>query len=471
MLSDIFLTKTDSYKINHWNMLPPDTEYVYSYYESRVGAKYARTTLFGLQYILKKFFEGEVIQDLDDLKIKLILDSHFGRTDMLDYDTIEYIVKVHNGRLPLHIKAVPEGLSIPTGNVLMTVVNTDPACPGLTNFVESLLTHVWHPSTVASLSRDCVSMISRYLLHTSDVADQVLPFMLHDFGYRGATCDEAANIAGLAHLLNSRGTDTIGSLFTAVDYYGHPVDDAVGNSIPATEHSIMTAEGREAEESIVGRLLDRYPTGLISIVADSYDYYNFVTNIIGGKYRDKILARDGKVVVRPDSTTSRHKTPEELSLWTLIELEKHFGSSVNNKKYTTINPKVGAIWGDGIDPDGISWILDKITQSMFSADNMVFGMGGGLHQKDINRDTQRFAFKSSAQMRDGTWHDVFKDPLDSTKRSKRGRLKLVKSGWLEYETVPIDDPREDVMKTVFHDGWLQNEITFEQARFNASVGE
>lgn len=460
-------TLTDSYKINHWNMLPEGTEVVYSYFESRKGAKFEKTPLFGLQNILKKFFTGVVVTQDKIERGAALCKVHFGSELYFNRKGWEYILKAHNGKLPLRIKAVPEGTPVTVNNVLMTIENTDPKCAWLTNYVETVLTHVWYPSTVAALSRATKEMMVGFLARTSD-NPTAINFMLHDFGFRGATTNEAAGIGGAAHLVNFLGTDTIAGMETAMEFYNADVN-TLGYSVAATEHSIMTSRGPHGEEAILDDLLNKYPKGILATVADSFDIYNYVENLVCKKFKDRILARDGVLVVRPDSITPLHPTPEAETLWIVQTIANHMGYTLNNKGFMVINPKIRVLWGDGIDKDGIEKILATLEKAGFSAENMVFGMGGGLLQK-VNRDTQRFAFKCSAQKRNGTWHDVYKLPKDLSKASKRGRLALIKTGdkWETKAETEIAAER-NALVTVFENGELVKEYNFAEVRNNATL--
>jgi nicotinamide phosphoribosyltransferase len=455
---------TDSYKINHWNQYPVDTQAVYSYFEARPGARFPSTVFVGLQHILKEYMEGRVVTMEDVEQADALATAHFGGEGLFNREGWEHVVNDHDGKLPLKIKAVPEGTVVPINNVMMTVENTCPKCFWLTNAMESLLTHVWYPSTVATLSRHTKRVIASYLDMTAESRDG-LPFMLHDFGYRGATSPESAAIGGFGHLANFKGTDTLPAMLLAMKYYDAKLDD-LAFSVPATEHSVMTAKGEEGEFTVVEQLLDNYPTGILSVVADSYDIYRFV-DTIGTTYKDRILERDGVFVVRPDSITPEHKTPQALTVNLVRRLDAHFGSTPNTKGYKVLNPKVRILWGDGIDPLGIDLILHELECAGYSAENMVFGMGGGLLQKDINRDTQRFAFKCAAAKRENEWVDVFKKPLDESKASKKGRLKLVRNG--ELKTVPIIHGGDDVMQTVFLNGEVVKTYTMDEVRANAEL--
>lgn len=453
---------TDSYKLCHWAQYPAGTEAVYSYFESRRGAEHPYTVFFGLQAILKEYLEGVVVTSDDIDEAEQLAALHFGNSQFFNRKGWEHILSDHEGKLPLRIRAVAEGTPVPTGHVLMTVENTCPKCYWLTNAVESLLTHVWYPSTVATLSRSVKETIARYLDRTAETQDS-LPFMLHDFGYRGASSHESAAIGGLGHLVNFVGTDTLPAMLLGVAAYGAELD-TLAFSVPATEHSVMTAEGPEGEMEIVERLLDEYPTGILSVVADSYNIYNFVENL-GTRFGKRILARDGVFVLRPDSVTNTDPTPAREMVTLLRRLSNHFGTKQNSKGYDVLDPHVRLLWGDGIEPRGIGSILQETAAAGYSAENMVFGMGGGLLQK-LNRDTQRFAFKSSAQKRNGEWVSVSKIPLDATKASKPGRLALLQDDDGTYTTVPgpVDD---DKLVTVFENGELTCPYGFDEVRSNA----
>ncbi len=468
-MQENIITKTDSYKVCHWNQYPKGTKYVYSYFESRPGAKFDKTLFFGLQYLLKKHLEGTVVTREKIDAAEALFKNHFGNTEYFNRAGWEYILKNHKGRLPVRIKAVAEGTLVPVSNVLMTIENTDPNCYWLTNYLETILSQVWYPCTVATLSRHTKEMIKEYL-HFNSTSKDGLNFMLHDFGYRGASSDETAAIGGAAHLVNFMGTDTLAAMELASSFYEADLK-SLAFSVAATEHSIMTASGPEGEEGVLAQLLEDYPKGILSVVSDSYDIYNFIDNLVGKKFRDQILARDGVFVVRPDSISPQHPTPEAQMVWIAESLFKSFGGTRNKKNYKVINPKIRMLWGDGIDIHGVDKILKALADADFATENVAtFGMGGGLLQK-VNRDTQRFAFKSSAQKgQDNVWHDVFKNPKDQSKASKKGRFKLVKTPH-KFETVDITDPREDHLKTVFLDGRIIGHHSFEEIRARSNSNE
>lgn len=457
------ITKTDSYKITHHKMYPEGTQKVYSYFESRVGAEYPETIFFGLQYLLKRFMVGKVVEQRDiDIAASLAA-VHFGDPTLFNREGWEHILRDHKGKLPLRIKAVAEGTAVPTGNVLMTVENTCDKCFWLTNAMESLLTHVWAPSTVATISRYILKMIGKYVTETGGDMSMV-PFQLQDFGYRGASSDESAAIAGAGHLVNGLGTDTLPAMMLLMTYYSAEME-GIGYSVPATEHSVMTALGEKGEMTVVQNLLDKYPKGILSVVADSYDIYAFVDRLGEEPFRKQIMERDGKLVIRPDSGNAVD-TMVKLSrkLWSI------FGGTTNEAGYKVFDLHVGLLWGDGIGPHDIEEILVACEGVGFCASNYVLGMGGGLLQK-INRDMQRFAFKASSIMIYDEWHDMFKDPLDHSKASKRGRFQLEKTKGRFYTTQLLGKGQADsganLLKTVFLDGDMVNTYTLDEVRENA----
>lgn len=454
------ITDTDSYKFGHWPQYPEGTEVVSSYFESRVGALYNKTVFFGLQYYLMKYMQGSVVWKGNIEEASELSAVHFGNPAIFNRAMWEHIAYRCNGMLPVRIKAVPEGTPVTVSNVLMTIENTDPDCAALTNHLETKLSRLWAPSTTGTLSYEVMIMLKHYWGKTCDGMDGI-KFGLHDFGSRGVSSLESAAIQGAAHLLNFMGTDTIPALQLAHNYYAAPYE-GLGYSVVATEHSVMTSYGPEGEDIIMGRLLDQNPTGILSIVIDSYDYRNFISGV-AARVKDRILGREGKVVFRPDSGD-----PQSTTLDVLNRLEAVFGTTKNSKGYKVLNPKVGMLWGDGIDYQGIRSILYTMESNGWAASNIVFGAGGGLLQK-MNRDTQRFAFKCCAQKRNGEWIDISKRPLDTSKVSKKGRLALVKGLDGHLETVPWVDGIDDQLETVFENGEIKKFYTFDQCRKNTGL--
>lgn len=460
--NDNLLLLTDSYKIGgHWNMLPKDAEIVHGYFEARMGAKWAETVVFGPQGIIKKYLTGQVVTQEKIEEAAEYCRAHFGNDTAFNRAGWEHILKEWGGKLPLIIRNVREGTVVPVSNVLMTVTNLGGV---KTNFVvgylETLLSHVWYGTTVATQSREAKKIVKHYLDLTSDGG--LLDFFIHDFACRSVTCMEQAGYGGAAHLINFLGTDTLPAMKYAKMLYGASLD-GLAYSVPATEHQIMTADGADGEAAIVGRLLDLYPTGILSMVGDSFNIYEFARTICGELYREKILNRDGTVVIRPDSGD-----PVEVMLKLVNILWEKFGGTINSKGFRVVNPKVRLLWGDGINLIGVKAVFESFMTNGWAAENIAcFGIGSNLLQK-VNRDDLRCAFKCSAMFRDGAWQDVFKSPVEGGKESKKGRLKLIKDSD-GYKTVRFEDEGEDLLVETFNHGELKNEITFPEVRENAKL--
>lgn len=475
---DNILLCADSYKATHHLQYPPNTTTVYSYFESR-GGKFPETLFFGLQYILKRWLVGPVVTYEKIAEAKDIFQAHFEQGEVFNEEGWKYIVKEHGGKLPIQIKAVPEGTLVPTKNVLFTVENTDPKCYWLTNYVETLLVQVWYPMTVATNSYHQKKVIADYLKQTAD-GFATLPFQLHDFGFRGVSSVESAGIGGMAHLVNFKGTDTVASLMTARRYYNC---NMAGFSVPAAEHSTITSWGKDGEKAAFKNMLDRIPEGTISVVSDSYDIYNACENVWGKELKDCVIKRGenkGVLVIRPDSGK-----PEEVVVRVLDILGSKFGTEKNSKGFKKLPPYLRVIQGDGINLEKLTDVLKAMKKSEWSAENIVFGSGGALLQK-LDRDTQKCAYKCSFAVVSGESVNVYKDPVtDHGKKSKKGRLSLVKDGSNKYVTKeecqvktesnskksPSKETQQDLLVTVFKDGQLLKDYTLDEIRNLAELDE
>jgi nicotinamide phosphoribosyltransferase len=452
MLRSNFILDVDSYKPSHFLQYPPGTTGMYSYLESR-GGLYDQTLFFGLQYLLLEYFAGQVFsaEDIDE-------GAAFCRAHGEPFNEAGFraLLEAHGGRLPLRIKAVPEGSVVPTHHVLMTVENTDPRFFWLVSWVETQLMRLWYPITVATQSFHIKRTILDYLNETSDDPLGEVAFKLHDFGARGVSSRESAGIGGMAHLVNFQGSDTIEGVRFANHYYEHPM---AAFSIPAAEHSTITMWGREREREAYRNMVQKFakPGALFACVSDSYDLWNTLEDVWGGELRDEIEKSGATLVVRPDSGD-----PAGVVLRTLQILERKVGAPKNLRGYKVLPRWLRVIQGDGVDHESIEAILASLRAHQFSATNIAFGMGGALLQK-VDRDTQRFAFKCSEATVDGRSVRVFKDPVtDQGKRSKSGRLSLILDHG-RFTTVE-GERAEDCLVTVFEDGNLLRRTTLEEVR-------
>jgi len=430
------VVQTDSYKCSHYLQFPEGAEKTHYYIESRGGAD--RLMFFGLQAVIKKILMD--VPTADDVEQAAAFWKAHGLP--FNYDGWMDIVKL--GYFPLKIKAVKEGAVTATKKVLVAVENTDNRFPWLPGWIETRLLQIWYPVTVSSKIYECKQVIKRYLEKTGDMAG--LPFKLHSFGYRGVSSEESAGMGGMAELVNFMGTDTVAGILDAQEYYN--TNAMLGFSIPAAEHSTITSWGRDGEVDAYRNMLNKFakPGALVAVVSDSYNLENAVAEIWGKELKQQVVDSGAIIVVRPDSGE-----PSEIVLRTVVQLDKDYGSVMNEKGYKVLN-NVRVIQGDGLNgPEDFEKILKVLTGAGFSADNLAFGMGGGSLQQ-VNRDTLKFAMKLSAIKVNGEWRDAFKCPADAPwKASKAGRFN--------------DDP--DLID-VWGDGKFIKEYTFEEVRENAN---
>ena len=459
MLDNIILM-TDSYKATHWKMYPPGTEHIYSYLEARAGGEYREIVFFGLRYLLKRYLKGKRVTKEGIEEADGFFKAHFG-LDLFNRAGWEHILHAHGGRLPVRIRAVPEGLAIPEGNVLLTIENTDPQCAWLTNHLETLLVQLWYPCTVATISREQKKTILKALEQSG--TPEMIDFKLHDFGYRGSTSPESAAIGGAAHLVNFKGTDTLAACELLREYYSAEMP---GLSVPAAEHSTITSWGEEEEVLAFRQALEQYPEGFLAVVSDSWDIRRACGRLWGEELKEVVASRKGALIVRPDSGIPEKTLPECLSI-----LGEKFGYAVNKKGYKVLPDTLRLIQGDGITRHSLGPIVSAVLESGYSLDNVAFGSGGGLLQ-EMNRDTQRFAMKCSYAVVEGRPRDVYKRPADdASKASKKGRLKLVRrpsSSGRGYGTVKESASGTDVLETVFLDGRLERSLDLEEIRKNVA---
>jgi nicotinamide phosphoribosyltransferase len=434
---------TDSYKQSHYKQYPPDTEFVHSYLESRLG--YMELIPFSFQATLLEYLVGPVVTREKIRQAEQRCREHFGQ-DLFNSAGWRYIWATYGGYLPVKIMARPEGLPTSGRFPLLTIQNTDPRVPWLTNFLETLLVQAWYPISVATLSREIKKIIHYYLDVTGDL--EGLPYKLHDFGFRGVSSVESARIGGAAHLINFKGTDTMPALDYIWTYYGGHGNEGV--SIPAAEHSTITSWGRDGEGAAFENMLEQYPTGLVAVVSDSYDIEYACKVLWGSKLKNRILQRDGVLIVRPDSGE-----PVESVLSVLNYLGDAFGFRKNKKGFCELPPQIRIIQGDGVNKDSIAAILEAMKFENWSANNIAFGMGGALLQK-LTRDDNSIVMKCCGIKRAGQeWEDVYKQPKgDMTKVSTPGSLIR---------------EQEKQLQVIFENGMMSSRTTFDEVQKRAAL--
>ncbi|KWW97309.1 Nicotinamide phosphoribosyltransferase [Carbonactinospora thermoautotrophica] len=446
---DNLILNVDNYKHCHYPLYPPGTEYVSSYIESRGGA-FPVTMFVGLQAFIREYLMRPItLEDIDEAEFVVREQGmHFNRENWLG------ILNDYDGFLPVEIEAVPEGTVLPTRNVLVQVINTDPKYYWVTSFFETaLLRAVWYPTTIGTVSWLCKQVIKEALARTSDHPELVRS-ILHDYGARGVSSQESAALGGLAHLVNFSQSDTVPGILAAKKYYnaGH-----VSNSGPNSEHAGFCAWGRDGEADAMRNMLRTYrDNGVALLLTDTYDHENAVKNIIGRELRDEIRNFPGLVGIRPDSGDVVQVTADTVE-W----LMDSFGYETNSKGFKVLPPFIRVVQGDGVTFESLPKIYIELERRGLAADNALFGMGGGLLQH-WNRDTMNFGQKASAVRVNGEWRAIAKSPTGADfKASKAGRLALKYENGT-YTTVPRDSipPEENQLVPVFRNGKLLKKWDF-----------
>lgn len=438
---------TDSYKFSQWDQLPDETEWTSSHTLARKG----KVVLFtGLQYYLKEFLKRGVTVDQVEYANKRVT-QHMG-PGIFNYKGWMRIATEFNGKLPLRIRALKEGTIVPVGFPQAVCEPTHPDFAWLVDHFETLKMKVWYSTTVGTISLQAYKIIEEFLEETGDPAG--IPWKLHDFGDRGTSSVESAMIGGGAHLFNFRGSDTFIANEYLFQYYGA---DMPSDSIPGTQHSTMTILGPDGEFKQILRFLNKFAANKIkACVLDSYNIYKAIQFI--GTQKELFEKQQSMFVARPDSGD-----PVKMSLECVERLDIEFGHTVNAKGYKVLNT-VRVIYGDGIDsPAVIRKILQNLKDHKYSADNIAFGMGGGLLQK-CNRDTFGYAIKSWAAIVAGKFLKVFKDPITDPGKSSLAGLHTVRRVGDEFvcEAISKEDWEKNEgseFQLVFEDGELFNETT------------
>lgn len=477
----------DFYKIAHRSMYPQKTEVVYSTWTARTSRLLDVKSVvhFGTQAFVKEFL------------IDFFNDNFFGRPKVdvvAEYSRIikntlgvanpdvSHIEALHDlGYLPLKIKSLPEGSVVPLRVPSMTIQNTDARFFWLTNYIESLMSaQLWQASTSATIAREYHKLFEKYAKET--VGDTgFVQFQGHDFSFRGMSSLESAVLSGMGHLLSFVGTDTVPAIQGAEEYYGADVEkELVGCSIPASEHSIQCAYGDDLK--YFTELLTRvHPSGFVSIVSDGYDLWDVLTRVVP-ILKDTILARDGKVVIRPDSgdpvkivignpegkTEAERKGVIEL-LWDI------FGGTVSPQGYKVLDGHIGCIYGDAITRGRAKDICEGLKAKGFASTNMVYGIGSYTYQYNT-RDTFGYAMKSTLCVIDGKEIQIFKDPVtdNGVKKSAKGAVRVTegKDGLqFEDQLTLAESEQGTLLQDVFVDGKLLINETFSGIRNRLAQNE
>tara|TARA_R110002126_G_scaffold47605_2_gene133331 strand:+ start:177 stop:1661 length:1485 start_codon:yes stop_codon:yes gene_type:complete len=484
---------TDAYKIGHHKMYPEGTELVYSNFTPRSN-KYApkgcdKLVVFGTQMVMRQIFSlfeeefFELPKEQVIAEIKKEYELYLGCSYNADH-----IAELHDfGYLPIKVKSLPEGSRSPMGVPVLTVYNTEPQFYWLTNFLETLISNLlWKPMTSATLAYQYKQLLTERARRTDQENLSFVAFQAHDFSMRGLDSLSATVSSGLGHATSFLGSDSLPVISGAREFYYERL--AVIHGVNATEHSVMCAGTKDDEIGTFRYLMEQFPTGILSIVSDTWDLWKVLTNILP-QLKEEILARDGKIVIRPDSgdpvdiicgnlntleEANRVKEkclPENLGVIEL--LWDVFGGTVNDQGYKVLDPHIGAIYGDSITLERAEQIFDRLEAKGFASTNIVLGVGSFTYQFNT-RDTFGFAMKATYVEVDGEGREIFKDPItdDGTKKSAKGLLCVGQEDgeyilqdqvdWTGGEDGASENSGK--LQTIFEDGEFKNLITLKEIR-------
>lgn len=480
------MLRTDFYKTGHAPQYPEKTEYIFTTWTPRSN-KYMPYTdgvvAWGIQGMIKEDLMESFEQHFFNLPKEVavrqytrILEFSLG-ADKADGSRVGALHDL--GYLPIRIKAVKEGTVVPLRTPMMTIENTHKDFFWITNFLETIISNqLWQAMTSATIAYNYRKIMNQYAERTMDDVDAV-KWLLHDFSMRGLGSLSATEKSGSGHLLSFVGTDSIPAIVYLESLYNANVEEElVAGSVSATEHSVMCASaGEDLDETETFRRLitEVYPTGIVSIVSDSYDFWDNVSRVLP-YLKEEIEARDGKVVVRPDSGKPEDiicGDPNSENPWARLGLVRclaeFFGYTVNSKGFKVLNPKVGAIYGDSITYERMQEIYRRLSDMGFSIENVVLGVGSYTYQYNT-RDSLGFAMKATWAQIDGKEKLIFKDPKtdDGTKKSNKGRVAVVKREGkittidnISVHDKPIED---DMLEVVFENGKLLREQSLSEVR-------
>jgi len=513
-------TSCDAYKLDHRRQYTPNAQLVFSNLTPR-GTRVKgldKVVLFGLQYFIKEYLQNQWNDNFFSQDVEKVVNKYNRRlTTFLGPNSIgdQHIRDLHAlGYLPLEIWALPEGSNVNIRVPMLVVWNTDARFFWLTNAIETILsTTIWGPCTSATTALMYRQVFEKWSQKTSPELSGIIPWLGHDFSYRGHFGQEAATMSAAAHLLSFTGTDTVPAIDFLEEYYNANADDElIGGSVAATEHSVMSLGiGISSELETFRRLIeDLYPNGLVSIVSDTVDFWQVVDPKGGiiATLKDKILARDGKVVIRPDSgdpvkivtgytkdeivvvydpytfkpkygCKETKKELTELEVKGMVQcLWEIFGGTESTTGYKLLDNHIGAIYGDSITLERAEQICQRLADKGFASTNVVFGIGSFTYQgavtRDaiVTRDTHMFAVKSTygEVLKDGerVGVEIFKDPKTDSgmKKSAKGLTAVYEQDgeFVLKDQATWDDVKNCAFVQVFCDGKITKDWTLSEIR-------
>lgn len=474
------LLLTDGYKTGHHQQYPQGTEEVYSNWTPRSN-KYApkgcdKVVSFGQQYVFQwlhdyfqdNFFSKPKSQVCNELKeeLSLYLGTDYNVTHYEELHDLQY--------LPIKVKSLPEGVEVPIRVPMVTVVNTDKKFYWITNFLETILsTMLWQPMTSASIALLYKRIFKKWTLATDKENVAFIDFQGHDFSMRGMGGLQSAISSGMGHGAVFLGSDTLPVISSLRKYY--KAEGFVVGSVNATEHSVMCAGTKDDEIGTFRALMNTYPSGILSVVSDTWDLWKVLTDYLP-KLKDEVLARDGKLVIRPDSgdpvdiicgetKTLGGKAPKDKGVVEL--LWDIFGGTVNEQGFKVLDSHIGAIYGDSITTERAENICQRLHDKGFASTNVVLGIGSFTYQFNT-RDTFGFAMKATSVVVNGERREIFKDPItdDGIKKSAKGLIKVdkVNGEFVLIDQVTPEEEKKGELQVIYENGKFLNPITLQEIR-------
>ena len=502
---------TDGYKLGHHFQYPKGTEMVYSNWTPR-SCKYfpeasEGSVVFGIQYLVKEYLIKQFNENFFNLPKEQAIKEFHDRVDNfvgISNVGIEHIEALYDlGYLPIEIKALPEGSVCPIRVPMMTIKNTLPEFFWLTNYLETLISSVlWLPCTSATSARLYKKELKRHAKRTSFPGDVNIGFACHDFSMRGMAGIEAAIVSGMAHMTSFCGSETIPAIRAVEEYYNADSSkELVAATVPATEHSVMCAGGKEDELETFRRLIcEVYPNGIVSIVSDTWDFWQVVEDFLP-KLKKEIMARDGRVVIRPDSgdpvdiicglRTNPHfntriveghyyccyapfdidseyvEISEGQYYGAYYMLGKIFGWNTTDTGFRYPSTKIGLLYGDSITLERQKQIYLRLEGAGMAACNLVLGVGSFTYQFK-SRDSLGFAVKATACKINGELKEIFKQPKtdDGTKNSLKGLITIYEENgtYVAKDCVSEAEEMEGALEPVFVNGSLVQDYSLSEIR-------
>lgn len=468
------LLYVDFYKVNHHAMYPENMGYLYSNFtprKSKMGGVDA-VVVFGVQYLVKEYLVKSFNVNFFNRDWESVSQEYCRHTG-LDKNKIGHIKALHElGYLPIELKSLKEGTLCPVGVPCITINNTHEQFAWLVNYLETLLSTVlWKAMTSATIANEFRKLAEMYSMKTTGSIEGV-QWQCHDFSMRGMSSIESAIVSGMGHLTSFTGTDTVPAIYALESYYN--ATGLIGASVPASEHSVATANSTKDDEvKTFERLLNIFPEGILSLVSDTWNLWDVLDKYLPA-IKSQIMSRDGKLVIRPDSGNpadiicgDENGMCESAKLGVIEKLWNTFGGVINDKGYKVLDSHIGCIYGDGINIDRAKEIFERLEKKGFASSNIVLGVGSYTYQFNT-RDTFGFAMKATYCEVNGEPREMYKDPItdDGTKKSKKGLLKVYENeGSIAVkDSCTREEESESVLETVFIDSKMTYETNLDEIR-------